>query len=76
MLTWWRVGRLSIGDMTREQLLAEAAAEERKSNGHLKDAKLYKAIAKPMHPGQLVRDYWESPEAIHMLRDEIWKQSP
>ena len=70
----WKIGTMSMAEMTKENLLEEAAKERRKSDVHLFDALLYEEMAAPMQPGQLVPDFWVSPEAVRLLRDELWRR--
>ena len=70
----WQIGDLNLGDFSKEQLLAQAIAEENSAKGSLRNAKFYRALAEPLQPGQLARDYWK-PETAYRIKGEIWKGS-
>ena len=66
----WMIGDLYLGDMTKEQLLSQAASERRFARGSLGNAKFYETMARPLQPGQLVCEYWTS-KAVKKMREDI-----
>jgi hypothetical protein len=59
----WYIGGLSLGNLTKEELLAEAAKEKKAGHGHFMNASIYEILAKPLQPGQRMRDYWTEEDA-------------
>lgn len=70
----WDIGDLNIGSFTRESLLDQAARERSSAKGHIRNARFYEALAEPMKPGQLVKDYWKQEKAIS-VKNTIWKET-
>lgn len=70
----WQIGGLNLGDMTKEQLLAQAANEQSSAKGSLRNAQFYTALAEPLAPGQTARTYWKS-ETARKMKGEIWKST-
>ena len=70
----WDIGDLNIGYFTREDLLAQASKERASAKGHIRNARFYEALAEPMKPGQIVKDYWK-PEAASKIKTDIWQKS-
>ncbi len=70
----WDIGDLNIGYFTREDLLAQASKERASAKGHVRNARFYEALAEPMKPGQLVKDYWK-PETATKVKEEIWQKT-
>lgn len=68
----WMIGDLNLGDLTKEGLLAQAVAERASAKGSLRNAQFYEALAEPLQPGQLAREYWKS-ETAHKIKRDIWK---
>lgn len=58
----YKIGILSIANMTREELIEQAKKELSAARGSIVNYKLYNAWAEPMQPGQRVRDYWRPAE--------------
>lgn len=71
----WKIGNISLGNYTKEDLLAQAVTEERSARGMMFNADFYRALAEPMETGQLVRDYWK-PEDLSKIKDDIAKKEP
>lgn len=71
----WNIGGLNLGEFTKEQLIAQAASERRSAKGSLRNAEFYEALAEPLKPGQLVKDHWKEPSAMHKVKDKVWKDS-
>lgn len=65
----WYIGGIALGDLTKEELLAEAEREKRSGTGHLVNARIYEILAEPLHPGQKMRDHWSEDEA---KRAALW----
>lgn len=55
----YMIGNVNIGNMTKEQLLAQAENEKQSARGSLRNAKIYEAIADPLKPGQKTKEYWK-----------------
>lgn len=73
----YKIGGYNLGDFTKEMLIAEAEKEQRSGQGHFLNAAFLSRLAEPMVAGQKVPDYWESPEAVKLIRRELWdKQEP
>ena len=70
----WQIGALNLGSFTKEALLAEAASERKSAKGHIQNALFYEALAEPLQPGQLVKDYWK-PETATKIKGDIWKST-
>jgi hypothetical protein len=68
------IGTLSLGDWSKEELLAQAANERKSAHGSLRNYKFYTALADPMKDGQLVRDYWQS-DAMQSLYQRVLKET-
>ncbi len=68
----WMIGELNLGDFTKEQLIAQAVQEEAQAKGSIRNAQFYRALAEPLQPGQVARDYWKS-ETAHKIKQGIWK---
>jgi hypothetical protein len=66
----WIIGNLNIGDMTKEELIAQAASERKSAAGSIRNANMYEAMAEPMLPGQKVRSHWTK-KAFNALRDSL-----
>ncbi len=71
MFIGWKIGRLEIGQATKDKLLAEARNEHRAGAGHIINALIYERLAQPMNNRQTVAEYWKSPEAIRVIRDQV-----
>jgi len=69
----WKIGDISLGDFTKEDLLLQAAAERKSAKGHILNADFYEALAEPMKDGQRVRQYWK-PEDAAKIKGKIWKE--
>lgn len=70
----WMIGDLNLGDFTKEQLVAQAVKERESAKGSIRNANFYEALAEPLQPGQLARDYWKS-ETAHKIKERIWKDT-
>lgn len=70
----WMIGNLNLGEFSKEQLLAQASAERASAKGSIRNAQFYEALAEPLQPGQLVRDYWQSKDA-RGVKDKIWRDT-
>lgn len=70
----WKIGVYSLGDMTREQLLAQVESEKKSAHGSLQNVQFYKALADPMGDGQLVREHW-SPESVKALKKQVYEST-
>ena len=68
----WMIGDLNLGDLTKEQLIAQAVSERRSAEGSIRNAQFYEALAEPLKPGQLARDYWKA-GAARRVRDKLGK---
>jgi hypothetical protein len=62
----WYIGGLSLGNLTKEELLAEAVKEKKAGYGHYINAGIYEILADPLKPGQRMRDYWQSVDEIQL----------
>lgn len=69
----WNIGDINIGSLTKEDLLAQALKERGSAKGHLRNAKFYEALAEPMEPGQIVKDYWKQPSKVTAIKNDVWK---
>jgi hypothetical protein len=67
----WKIGRLEIGKATKDILLTEAKHERARGTGHIANAIIYEKLAQPMDDKQTVANYWKSPEAVKLIRDEV-----
>jgi hypothetical protein len=70
----WKIGDLNLGEFTKEQLLAQASAERASAKGSIRNAQFYEALAQPLQPGQMAKDYWKS-ETAHKIKSGIWNQT-
>ena len=70
----WMIGELNLGSMTKEGLLSQAASERASAHGSLRNAQFYEALAEPLQPGQMAKDYWKS-ETAHKIKRGIWKDT-
>ncbi len=70
----WKIGNISLGNFTKEELLAEAAAERSSAKGHIQTAEFYEALAAPLKSGQSVGSHW-NPKAAKEIRERIWKKN-
>jgi hypothetical protein len=70
----WNIGDLNLGGFTREGLLELAARERASAKGHIRNAQFYEALADPMKPGQLVKEYWK-PEKANEIKNKIWRET-
>jgi len=59
----WKIGSLTLGDLTKEELLVEAEKEDRAGTGHMINAGIYRALAEPLDKGQKMRSYWTQERA-------------
>lgn len=68
----WNLGEVGfLVNLTKEALLDQAWRERQSAKGHLRNAQWYEALAEPLQPGQIVRDYWNAEAAIK-LKQDIW----
>lgn len=67
----WQVHGVSLGYVTKEELLAEAESDERKGNGLFSNVKFYRALAQKMQPMQKVSDAWTA-QQVENLKASIW----
>jgi hypothetical protein len=75
----WYIGGLALGDLTKEQLLAEAEKEKRAGTGHLVNARIYEILAAPLHEGQRMRTHWSEERAkaaVAEVREEPLTAGP
>lgn len=70
----WKVGLWSLGEMTKEQLLAQVESEKKSAHGSLQNAEFYRALAEPLRAGQSVKDFW-SPVDAGALKEKIYKKT-
>lgn len=70
----WKIGVYSLGDMSREQLLAQVESEKKSAHGSLQNVRFYKALADPMRDGQLVKEHW-SPETVKALKKRVYEET-
>lgn len=70
----WKIGEISLGNFTKETLLDQASKERQSASGHVRNAQFYEALAAPLQPGQLVREFWQ-PETATKLKQEIWDRT-
>lgn len=76
VFTEWKIdAHITLGNATREELLAKAANERASSKGHIRNAMFYEAIAEPMQPGQRAMDFWKSKEDVVKIKDRIWRDT-
>jgi hypothetical protein len=66
----WNIGKLNIGDATKEDLLKFAEKEARSAYGNLVNEKIYRALAEPLQSGQTARSHWTK-EAIAEMKRRI-----
>jgi hypothetical protein len=70
----WKIGEISLGNMTKESLLDQAGRERQSAHGHVRNAQFYEALAEPLRSGQCVHEYW-NPETATKLKKAIWDRS-
>jgi hypothetical protein len=59
VLSGWHIGKRSLGEFTRPELLDQIASERRAGNGHFANANWYEALIEPMkRDDQTVLDFW------------------
>jgi hypothetical protein len=71
----WSIGGVRLGDATKEQLRTWAADLRASAKGSLRNALFYDKLADPMKDGQTVSSYWKSPQAVKIIRDELWEET-
>ena len=67
----WMVNGKALGFTTPEQLLAAAADEDMRADGHVKNGKFYREIAKLGHPGAVIA-MTVTPEKAEQIRSSIF----
>lgn len=68
----WKIRGVSLGLITKAELIAEADADERKGKGYLDNVAFYRALAQKMKaPADKVADVW-SEEQVEKLKASIW----
>jgi len=70
----WMIGDLNLGNMTKEQLVAQAEQEKSSAKGSLRNAQFYAALAEPLAPGQRARDYWKPADA-RRIKSGVWRDT-
>lgn len=71
----WYIGDRMLGDHTKQELLVHAGNERKSSAGHLYNAMFYERLAAPMSDTELVKDHWQSLEAVEMLKEQAWRDA-
>lgn len=69
----WKIGDISLGDFTKEDLLLQAAVERKSAKGHILNADFYEALAEPLKKGQTVKQFWKTEDA-NRIKSEIWSK--
>lgn len=69
----WKIGDISLGDFTKEDLLLQAAVERKSANGHFLNADFYEALAEPLKDGQKVKQFWKAEDANRIKREILKK---
>lgn len=67
----WQIHGVSLGYITKEELLAEAESDERKGLGLFSNVKFYRALAQKMQPMQKVSEAWTA-QQVEDLKASIW----
>lgn len=71
----WKINATtSLGEATKEQLLAQIVAEHASAKGHIRASQFYEALVEPMQDGQTVADCWDSKD-VQKLKDRIWDKT-
>lgn len=71
----WQIdANITLGNATKEELLAKAQAERSSAHGHIRTAMFYEAIAEPLKSGQRAHEYWSKERAVEVKR-KIWKET-